>query len=436
MWRDAPVFGIGHGRFNAEYMEKVYDVAQEYDPFVVQQITQQMQTIRVDHAHNDYVQVLAEAGGVGFALHGLMMLALLGAAFGWLMRGQGSRRETILVMGCLAGIVQISLQTLYDFPLRLPASALWFSLFLGGVMVLCRESESVLWEWKMPAILRWGTGLVILALLATGGGMILRHYLASHELKLGRDRLEAYWTMREGNRIEALQRLREAPSLFRRADRLFPGDGEIQYEYGRALFFMYKEDFGTEYRTRAREQLQLARETYAIPELYQMLGTAYIEENRFAAARRYSEVLLVIDPRREGVQYLAGLIDYISSRFEPALAHLQEEEHNHPHQVLVSIYLGRTYEALQQEEAAAEAYQEALALDPNLVDPNIRLGDLYAGRLNQPLRARMHYQRAYELAGRLPESERVTWMKQVEIKLRDLQQQVDRMESMGNAPPP
>ena len=82
-------------------------------------------TYRVEQAHNDYLQILADAGLMGF---------VCAAAFIFLLFKQGGRairqstdsfrRST--ATGALAGCAGILIHSFFDFPLRTPANAFFF----------------------------------------------------------------------------------------------------------------------------------------------------------------------------------------------------------------------------------------------------------------------------------------------------------------------
>ena len=88
----------------------------------------------VDHAHNDYLELLAEMGTAGF----LIVVGGLGW-FGWrtFRRWSGRHDPEIrgLVLGGLAGGLAIGVHSLVDFNLHIPANALTFAVILGMTAV-------------------------------------------------------------------------------------------------------------------------------------------------------------------------------------------------------------------------------------------------------------------------------------------------------------
>ncbi len=84
--------------------------------------------LRVEHAENDYLETLAEAGLLGLSL--AVAALLLGAA-----RVHAARPATLLRglgAGALAGLVALLVHSLFDFNLRIPSNAI-LAAFLASV---------------------------------------------------------------------------------------------------------------------------------------------------------------------------------------------------------------------------------------------------------------------------------------------------------------
>jgi O-antigen ligase len=121
IWRETgrmvdeyPVFGSGLGSYEAAFM-KYKTVAPMHT---------------VDYAHNDYLQVIAETGYVGFVL----AMALAGYVF-WrvirVLRWERGRKNWWLAVGLTGSMSAMALHSLVDFNLYIPANALALAWIAG-----------------------------------------------------------------------------------------------------------------------------------------------------------------------------------------------------------------------------------------------------------------------------------------------------------------
>ncbi len=96
-------------------------------------------TFRVEQAHNDYLQTLADAGILGFICVGTYIYFLFRKGFAIIAdAGAGFRRNAAI--GALAGCLGILVHSFFDFPLRTPSNAFFF-LLLSAVAVLAVKAE-------------------------------------------------------------------------------------------------------------------------------------------------------------------------------------------------------------------------------------------------------------------------------------------------------
>jgi len=80
---------------------------------------------RVEQAHNDYLQILADAGILGFVCVAAFILLLFKQSLHVIRQTTDSfRRDTAI--GALAGCCGILIHSFFDFPLRTPSNALFF----------------------------------------------------------------------------------------------------------------------------------------------------------------------------------------------------------------------------------------------------------------------------------------------------------------------
>jgi O-antigen ligase len=129
-WRTAiriflehPIIGAGLDAFGVAYSF--------YDP--------SSGMFRVEQAHNDYLQTLADAGIAGFiCITAFIYLLLRKGARVIKNSGSGFRRGA--AVGALAGCIGILVHSFFDFPLRTPANAFVF-LALAAIAVVRLSDE-------------------------------------------------------------------------------------------------------------------------------------------------------------------------------------------------------------------------------------------------------------------------------------------------------
>jgi O-antigen ligase len=123
MIADNMPLGVGLGAFPAVYPR--YDTGSGYET--------------VEQAHNDYLQLVSDAGLVG---------AVLGIFFLYLLVRQGREAVGIdnglrrgIALGALAGIAAILLHSFFDFVLHITAVSLMFLMLLAILVASCRKYD-------------------------------------------------------------------------------------------------------------------------------------------------------------------------------------------------------------------------------------------------------------------------------------------------------
>ncbi len=87
----------------------------------------------LDHAHNDYLELLAEGGILGF----LIAFSFLASLFYKTYKAFSARRDAIsiyLYMGCITALAAILFHSFTDYNLHIGANGLWF-FFIAGIAV-------------------------------------------------------------------------------------------------------------------------------------------------------------------------------------------------------------------------------------------------------------------------------------------------------------
>lgn len=426
MWKESPAVGKGLGQYEPRFLESVYQTSQEYDAFTVHEITKQMSTLRAGLTHNDYLHTLSEQGIMGLALLLLFIMASAFTAFYILYYSSLPPPDRITLLGCVIIVAQTAVQLIYDFPLHLPASAMFFGVAVAGIVVYARLNPALQFSFCLPFPLRVFVTILSLPLIVYGGMIVQNHFKASHLRNQGVTLINQFSAMAESNKAIAVRFLSDAEEHLLVAHELFPDNGEILHELGRAHYFQYNQnpDFYYPKLKQARASFEQSQQTFNAPETIDMLCTVYVEEQRFDAARILSDKLIAIDPTREEVQYFAGVIDFKAGDFSKAVQHFQNELTSNPEHSLSMIYLARSLIGLHQFHAAADAFERFLAKNPGWIEPRRLLAELYANQLQDYIKARNHYQTALEMAGGLQEPQRRIIMQQLNDGLQSVQSKI------------
>jgi O-antigen ligase len=119
MFRAHPLTGVGLGGFETAYPR-----------------FQTLRTdFRIDHAHNDYVEILAETGILGGSLVMVAAGMFFFAGAGCIRKLSASRGSSIcwLRLGAATGCLGMMMHSLFDFNLHIPANAAWFVVIIALV---------------------------------------------------------------------------------------------------------------------------------------------------------------------------------------------------------------------------------------------------------------------------------------------------------------
>jgi O-antigen ligase len=98
--------------------------------------------LRVEQAHNDYLQTLADAGLIGFACVAIFIYLLFRKGLAVVSDARGFRRDAAI--GALAGCFGILIHSFFDFPLRTPSNVFLFLMLcaIATVSISTREKRT------------------------------------------------------------------------------------------------------------------------------------------------------------------------------------------------------------------------------------------------------------------------------------------------------
>lgn len=110
---DNPIIGAGYDAFGVAFTK--------YDTW--------NGTFRIEQAHNDYLQALADGGLIFFTCIAFFIALLLKRGIHVVRRAASPGRRSIAI-GALGGCVGILIHSFFDFPLRTPSNAFFFLLLV------------------------------------------------------------------------------------------------------------------------------------------------------------------------------------------------------------------------------------------------------------------------------------------------------------------
>lgn len=246
--RDFPVLGAGQGAF--------MDIYKSYGVFP--------RGLIVDHAHNDYLEIMAEGGAVGFLLFVWFVFSVLSNCVRALKRRQ-EKYSVYLAIGVMAGLVGKLVHGLLDFNHYIGANGLYL-YFLSGLAVAMANTR--LRKGKASSLLPslqgfpqrravYASALVLAIIVLINLGMLqayrrsvgledyarglgdhkreLEETLASIEKIKRLTPLEAAYRQAHGRVLQALDRPAEAVASYAQALRLRPLSGAILQDAAMAV---------------------------------------------------------------------------------------------------------------------------------------------------------------------------------------------------------
>lgn len=298
LWLADPWLGCGLGRFHIEFPAFASPALRALWP---------ESKVIINFAHNEYLQVLAETGVVGFALWAGVVVGWGALARDWARRADLPRRA--LLGGLLAAAGALLAQNLASPDIRFGVSS-----FL------------VFWSLGSAAGLGWGTDVPVLPFpgrFALAGAGLLSLAL------WGRSSIDPYLAQR---------RLSAQPA--------FHVEGGSDFDKAAAeLEARHKSD---------PKNVDVAEN----------LAFLYAKAKRWPEATRYFELTASLDPRRPGPFNNLGNIAYSTGDRAKAIEWWKRSLEAGPEQVDARVNLGKTLYEMGRLKESAEHLEQVLKRDP------------------------------------------------------------------------
>ena len=126
MWQDNFITGTGAGTFPYVYN---FGDRRGSAPY------RSVETLTFNYAHNDYLEIGAEYGAVGF---GLLTTAVVLSVYQGLVAIRKRKGNTLpaLSLGCIIGVISLLIHGVADGNLQIPSNARWFVVLLSLLWVI------------------------------------------------------------------------------------------------------------------------------------------------------------------------------------------------------------------------------------------------------------------------------------------------------------
>lgn len=341
MFQEQPLIGVGLGDYKREFLPyKAKFLRTERGQRYAERVGYLQ---RAAQAHNEYVQILAEMGVVGgFALV-FFLVVLVRSAWRRLRANASSVEGSLWAAGLSAGTVAFLSDSLFSFPLHLPANALLFAFLLGALSSPALGAPS-------RTVSLGVQGTRVLAGVVVGIAMIVsvfayRDWLADTYLDRG---------MRAA-------KLREDTE----AKRLLEKSVELDFAPAEAFYWLGTIALREGDPERARDYFEQMLPRFTTESGYYQLALVYFQLGEYEKSREYLDLLLAMDPsptlKPEALYLQVTLISRLEGP-EAALSQVEELVKRYPNEEKLWVALAQLYLAQGERERAKVTLEKTLRL--------------------------------------------------------------------------
>jgi len=322
-----------------------------------------------DKAHNEYLQLWAELGIIGLGIFIWLMISYFRFGLKILRKIKDESRQGIII-GLMGAVVTVLVDSIFGFPLHLPATIVLFWLALGLTVAVGLKDEAEAQEIKM---IRENSNISRFKPLLYLGIILFTIFLGVTVTRPFVARIYWYYVNIEIKN----ENWNEAIKIDEKALKWDPYLGEIYYGIGKILEI--KELYGV-----ALEYFEKAAKYIDSPNLPQDFALNYLKK---------------------------GQLDKAAIKLKQAISYQSDEKSMLP----LCSELGNTYLQLERYKPAEIAFKNALKINPDFVNAHYGLAGAYL-KQNLSNEALIELQKVIELA---PDSQEAGYAKIILTNIKD-----------------
>ncbi len=337
MVKDHPWFGIGVGQLGIRFP------AYQAKPWAASDYAEHPYTY-TEHVHNEFLQFWVEGGVPGLSLFLAVLGVFTGAVANFLRNPESRAEEKELMMGPVAGVAALLVQSLSNFPLQVVPTAVLFGFYLAAPLALRRPPALV--SSHVSTAQKTGLALLVsfiavVGFRAIGASIAFRDTMG--ECSAGHGQLAAYY----GSRLIVLS----------------PLNPKAWNAYGKALETAGKQDEAYQAYQKA-----LDLNPNYVENLLPM-AEIRVKEERFPEVVDLCQRALAVTPNYPAPLWPLAVGLFELKRYEESAKAFQDYLVYNPNDFQTYLDLGVCYIQLKRKPDAVAAWKKAYALNPT--DPEV-----------------------------------------------------------------
>ena len=240
----------------------------------------------------------------------------------------------------------------------------------------------------------------------------LIHQLCRPGEKIADSRKAAEEWLKEGLRLQQLERYQGAIDAYKMAIKFQPNFVDAFYNLGIAYGSL--EDTGLELIHKAmwafKQVIQIKPDFI---HAYSALGASYLKQREYGEALKILSEALHLEQKESSVYYYLGMVSRVTGNNEGAVDYFKEAVNLNAFSVQANFYLGLTLMEMEKFPEACEVLQEVVRIKPDFAEVHFMLGNLFSEKLKDPDKTVTHLKKAEKLFIKLEDNLRLSQVRQL-----------------------